>query len=134
MHEGWFGNDYFILFSEDEASSASERYGVGQALPGFTIAGLRSWDDFIVRDRDGGTYTVPTVPLVHEYLERLDVPPAASLEPDERFAGKVKWYVTPLVFGGDPEGAGNLTWVTHDTHHELVAWWNAMYREVRPPG
>lgn len=134
MQEGWFGDDYFILFAGDEASSASQRYRAAEALPGCTIIGLRNWDDFIVRDGSGSTYTVPAVPLTREYLEEIDIPPAASLEPDDRFAGKVKWYVTPLVFGGDPEAAENLAWVTHDAHAELVAWWNAKYREVRSPG
>lgn len=134
MREGWFGDDYFILFSEDEAPAASQRYRAGEALPGCAIIGLRNWDDFIIRDGGGGTYTVPTVPLTDEYLVQTDVPPAASLEPDHRFVGKVKWHVTPLVFGGDPAAAENLTWVSHDEHAQLVAWWNAKYREVRSPG
>jgi hypothetical protein len=131
VDEGWFGDDYFVLFTEDEAISASERYRVGEALPGCTIVGLRNWDDFIVRDRDGSTYTVPTVPLAAEHMEQIEVPSAAALQADGRFVGKVKWYVTPLVFGGDPEAARNVAWVTHVAHGELVAWWNAKYRELR---
>jgi hypothetical protein len=48
MHEGWLGEDYVVLFDESEVAAASERYGAWRLLPGFTVLGLRSWDDFIV--------------------------------------------------------------------------------------
>lgn len=130
MTEGWFGDDYFVLFSDDEAVAASRRYGIGEALPGYMIIGLRGWDDFVVRDSAGCTYAVPTVPITSGSLERIDVPPGASLEPDDRFPGKIKWYTTPIVFGGTPEPGENLTWVDHDQHAALVVWWNAKYREL----
>ena len=134
MQEGWLGDEYWILFSTDEALAASRRYRIEEALPGCTIIGLVSWDDFVVRDGGGGTYAVPTVPIAPEHQRQIGIPSAASLEPDDRLAGKVKWYVTPLVFGGDPEAAENLAWVTHDQHAELVLWWNAKYREIRSQG
>ena len=134
MQEGWFGDDYFILFSENEALSASQRYRVGETLPDHVIIGFYNWDDFIVRTGSGNTYALPTVPIAREYQRQVAVPPGASLEPDERFAGKLKWYVTPLVFGGDPEAEENLTWINHDQHVELVVWWNRKYQELNTPG
>ena len=40
--------------------------------------------------------------------------------------GKIKWYVKALVFGGDPQSALNVIWVTHDQHAELVKYWNGV--------
>lgn len=130
MQEGWSGDDYFILFSDVEAREASQRYRIEEALPGCILIGFCGWDDFIIRDGSGSTCAVPTVPMVREYQREISVPSAASLEPDDRLAGKLKWYVTPIVFGGDPEVGENLVWVTHDQHAELVLWWNAKYQEV----
>lgn len=62
MIEGWAGDDYLMLFSTDEAKAASERYGIADLLPGYRIIGLRGWDNFIVADQTGGTFTLPTVP------------------------------------------------------------------------
>jgi hypothetical protein len=43
-----------------------------------------------------------------EYLSPFQFPSEqVTLEPDPRFAGKIKWYVQPLVFGGDAEAAEN---------------------------
>jgi hypothetical protein len=133
MQEGWFGDDYFVLFSEDEALSASQRYRVGETLPDYVIIGLCNWDDFIVRDGSGNTYALPTVPIAREYQRQVAVPPGALLEPDDRFVGKLKWYVTPLVFGGDPEAGENLIWISYDQHVELVLWWNTKYQEHKSP-
>ena len=129
MREGWYEGEYFILFAEDEASLASDQYGIAGALPGFQIVGLRGWDDFIVRDQSGGIFTVPAVPCDAKYLRAFPRPPAASqLAEDARAAGKIKWYLKPLVFGGDAGIGENLTWVTHDQHAQLVRWWNNEYR------
>lgn len=71
MQEGWFGDDYFILFSADEALAASQRYRIEEALPGCIIIGLRGWDDFVIRDGSGSTCTVPTVPIAREYQQQI---------------------------------------------------------------
>jgi hypothetical protein len=70
MHEGWYGDDYFVLFDESEAVAASDRYEVLRLLPGFKVLGLRSWDDFIVRSAAGQIYSVPTPPLNARNLEK----------------------------------------------------------------
>jgi hypothetical protein len=131
MREGWYGDDYLILFNESEASSAAERYEISQLLPGYKVIGLRGWDDFILEDSNGETYSVPTVPAIPTYLEAYGLPPAGSvLAPDDRFQNKIKWYVKPLVFGGDPKTGENAIWVTHDEHAQFVKWWNGLYRSM----
>ena len=132
MNEGWHGDEYLILFDKEEIRSASDRYGMSGLLPGFRVVGLRSWDDFIVLDPDGNAFTVPTVPCVAEYLTPLRHPTATSdLAEDQRLGGKIKWYIKPILFGGDPEAHDNLSWVTHDQHAELVRWWNDLYRSLK---
>jgi hypothetical protein len=45
------------------------------------------------------------------------MPPATvNLERDDRFAGKIKWYVKSVIFGGDPQIGDNLMWVSHEEH------------------
>jgi len=55
----------------------------------------------------------------------------SSLVPDERFLGKIKWYVQPIVFGGAPNVEKNVIWVNHEEHAQAVTWWNDLYRSVR---
>ena len=126
MIEGWHGNDHFVVFDELETEEATQRYGIEERLPGFQIVGLRGWDDFIIRETNGQLFTVPTVPLVSKYVQAFAGSVPRDLEPDEH-AGMVKWYVTPIVFGGSPELGPNLTWVTHREHDQFVRWWNRQY-------
>ena len=73
MREGWHGEDYLVLFDESELAAASDRYEMVRLLPGFVILGLRSWDDFIVRDTNGETYSVPTLPVAEKlFCNRMD--------------------------------------------------------------
>jgi hypothetical protein len=134
MNEGWFQDDYFILFTEAERSFKSHRYGIDTALPGYTVIGLRGWDDLIVIDNRGHAYTVPAVPIDVKCLSPCKIPESTSLNPDARFTGRIKWYVKPLIFGGDPNVKDNVTWVSHDQHTELVVWWNQQYRRLKPSG
>ena len=128
MKEGWSGEDYLILFEDSEVEAVSERYSVSQFLPGFQIVGLRGWDDFIVRDSTARTWLVPTVPLDFQHLSSFAIPGAPTLEEDVRFNGKIKWHITPIVFGGDPKIGENMIWVDHKQHEQLVKWWNDKYR------
>jgi hypothetical protein len=132
MNEGWFRDDYFILFNDAETASQSHGYGIGTALPGYTVIGLRGWDDLIVTDNTGAKYTVPAVPIDIQYVSPCTIPESTSLKPDDRFTGRIKWYVKPLVFGGDPDEKDNVTWVSLDQHAELVVWWNQLYRTLKP--
>jgi hypothetical protein len=138
MNEGWLGEDYLILFDESEVAAASDRYEISQLLHGCQVIGLRGWDDFILQDSAGRTYSVPTVPTDPKYLSPFPLPEVgAKLIPDPRFSGRIKWYVMPTVFGGDPDIEKNLTWVSHEQHAQLVKWWNEKYRSLtslpRPP-
>jgi hypothetical protein len=132
MIEGWYGDDHLILFNEAEVASASDRYSISQFLPGYRVIGLRGWDDFILQDSMGRTYCVETVPAIAEHLSPYILPPAGStLSPDNRFQGKIKWYVKPIVFGGNPNLGDNLVWVSHDQHAHLVRYWNDLYRSAK---
>ena len=96
MIEGWRGDDYLILFDEAEMAAASDRYEISQHLPGYHVIGLRGWDDFILRDSQGQTYSVPTVPMPTapidtKYLSLFPLPEATSITPDLRFTGRIKW-------------------------------------------
>jgi hypothetical protein len=131
MTEGWLNEDYLILFSDAEIEEASKRYGIEQSLPGFKVLGLRGWDDFLVSDDVGTTYSVPTVPLEQQYLKEATVPERSSLKSDSRLKEKIKWYLKPLVFGGNANEQANLTWVSHEQHAGLVVWWNNQYRTLK---
>lgn len=132
MTEGWFGDDYLISFDEAEVASASDRYSISRFIPGYQVIGLRGWDDLIVRDSVGLVYTVPSVPMDSGFLSLYVLPEAgSSLVPDERFLGKIKWYVKPIVFGGEPSSEENVIWVNHEQHAQAVKWWNDLYRSVK---
>ncbi|MCC6075218.1 hypothetical protein ACFPTX_01195 [Pseudomonas sp. GCM10022188] len=131
MNEGWLNDEYLILFSEAESISASSKYKLSKFLPNYTLVGLRGWDDFIFIDPRGALCSVPTVPLEPTMATPFSLPENLFLEPDDRFAGKIKWYLTPLFFGGDPQDMNNLSWVSLDQHSELVAWWNEQYNALK---
>jgi hypothetical protein len=121
MREGWHGDDYLILFDESEAGAASDRYELLRLLPGFNVLGLPSGDDFIVRNASGQTYSIPTLPLDTRYLSPLSLPDGgATLNTDTRFSEKIKWYVRPIVFGGDAGVGENLVWISYEEHAQLV--------------
>ena len=131
MNEGWLGDDYLILFDEAEVVAATDRYAISQLLPGYQVLGLTGWDDFILRNPAGQTYSLPTVPMNPKYLSPFPLPgPGASLRRDPRYSERIKWYVKPIVFGGEPGVGANLIWVSHEQHAELVRWWNDMYRSL----
>jgi hypothetical protein len=44
---------------------------------------------------------------------------------------KIKWYVKPVVFGGDPQLGTNVVWVSRDEHVKLVKYWNGLYRSIK---
>ncbi len=132
MIEGWLEDQYLILFDDDEIRSATDRYECCELLPGFEVIGLAGWDDLLIRDSMGNTSRVPSVPLTKDLATSWALPTDLSaLEKDDRFSGRVKWYLKPLVFGGDPESEDNLVWLTHEQHGEAVTWWNKKYREVK---
>jgi hypothetical protein len=38
--------------------------------------------------------------------------------PDDRYTGKVRWFVKPIVFGGDAQAESNVQSVSHAQHAE----------------
>ena len=131
MKEGWYEGEYLVLFSQAETVVAQARYNLAVYLPGYTLVGLRGWDDFIVINPAGIMCSLPTVPLEAEEAAPFKLPASPSLEADARFTGKIKWYVKPLVFGGDAQDDGNTMWVTHEQHAELVSWWNEKHKGIK---
>ena len=132
MTEGWLQENYFILFTGEESAASTKGYDIQKYLPGATIVGLKGWDDFIIQMPDGKRYTVPTVPLLRQYMSELngDGYRTERLSPDPEKAGKIKWYVTPIVFGGDAGSGKNMIWVDLVTHQQLVKWWNEEYLRI----
>jgi len=132
MKEGWIDDSYLILFdSEHEQAEITAGYHLQKYLPGHRIQAILGWDDFIVINDAGENFRVPTVPLVLKYLEKYELPcQNAVLEADDRVTGKIKWYVQPVVFGGDPASEENIAWIDIKSHQEFVKWWNEKYREV----
>jgi len=134
MQEGWFQDDYLILFAESEIEEASARYRLPEFLPAHQIIGILGWDDFLVRDTSERLWRIPTVPLDPRHLDPFEFAERpVGLEADARFTGQIKWHVKPLVFGGEPDAdSSNLTWVSHELHGQLVVWWNQQYRRLKP--
>ncbi len=133
MIQGWYNEDYLILFDEhSEATEMYNRYAIASFLPDYFLVGLKSWDDFILRDAKNHFFTVPTVPIAAQHIQpfAFDVAPS-KLRADQRFIDKIRWFVKPLVFGGDPREDSNTTWITVDEHVEVVKWWNQMYRDLQ---
>ena len=132
MIEGWHNEDYLVLFEDlKEALRITELYGVREHLPGYTVVGLRGWDDFILTDAKQQFFTIPTVPLEPKHLEpfifQVDL---GAIQPDERYSKKVKWYVKPILFGGDPTAKDNMAWISGEEHAELVRWRSKLYRDT----
>lgn len=131
MTEGWFNFDYVVLFSETERVARSVDYKIAKYLPGYTLVGLYDWNYFLVTDAEGSMYTVPSLPLDVNSTHKFSLPEDIQLETDERYSGKVKWYLKPLVIGGNPLDIKNLAWVSLELHADLVVWWNEKIKQVK---
>ena len=132
MTEGWHGDEYLVLLSDDEVAPMTSQYELGNFLPGFQLVGLRGWDDFIVRDGHGKLFTAQTIPLDAQNLKPLETSiDTRSIRPDDQLSGRVKWYIKPLIFGGDPQAKDNMIWLNFQQHAEAVRWWNQKYLEAK---
>jgi hypothetical protein len=129
MREGWFNDDYWSLCEDQkEAEHLTAAYGLAEYLPGYFIIGLKGWDDFILADRAGQYFLVPTLPLERASLAPFRFPAESlRLESDERFTKKIKWYVKPIRFGGDLSAKENMAWLSQDEHVQAVNYWNRFY-------
>jgi len=129
MREGWSNDDYWSLCeNQNEAERLTFLYGLSEFVPDHFIIGLKGWDDFILADRAGQHFSIPTVPLNRVYLSPFLFPKdTLHLEKDERFTGKIKWYIKPIRFGGDPGAKDNMTWLSQEQHAEAVKWWAKLF-------
>ncbi|MGE9293812.1 MAG: hypothetical protein ACQKBW_09385 [Puniceicoccales bacterium] len=136
MKEGWYGNEYLVLFEGEEIEARTNDYAIPTYMPGHTLLGLAAWDNFIVReDKTGKVYKVLTLPMRPEYREPCDIDLADAefkLDRDARYYQKVKWYIDPVVFGGDPEPGENMVWLPHKEHVEAVLYWNNIFENMAP--
>ncbi len=122
------------MFFQDEveALDITRDYDLQNYLPEFIILGLKSWDDFILRRVDGAIFSLPTVPLVPAHLSPFQIDfDLTVLKPDPKFRGKIKWYIQPIIFGGDPLSDANITWANFEQHAQLVRFWNKRYRDMK---
>jgi|GEM_PF-819651 len=124
MTEGWLNFDYVILFSQSERMAYSRKYKIGNYLPGFTLAGIYDWNYFLVTDVEGTMYSLPSLPLDIQSIKKFSLPENYTLETDERYSEKVRWYLKPEIVGGNPRDGKNLVWVSLDLHADLISWWN----------
>jgi hypothetical protein len=132
MVEGWFRDEYYVLFGVNEVAAASARYSVRRWIPGYEVIGLRGWDDLLLQDATGQVFTAPCVPIAVHYASHVSaLPQAEALSKDARYSGQIKWYVQPLVFGGSPTEPSNVQWVSHEQHGQLVTWWNERYLQLK---
>ncbi len=131
MQEGWYNDNYVIVFDNSELDQVTKAYGTAEFIPEFKVVGVRGWDELVLMDGAGMFFRIPAVPLNPKYLKRLgeDWPPT-GLVSDDTFSGKIKWYVKPIVFGGDASSEENITWVDLHTHQNLVKWWNQKYCDI----
>ena len=129
MKEGWHGDDYWILCEDQQESlRLTALYGVTAYLPDHFIIGLKSWDDFILCDRAGHYFTIPTVPVDPERLSPFSFSAETlRLQTDGAHEGKMRWFVKPICFGGDSLAPDNVRWLSLDEHVQIVKWWNQLY-------
>ena len=107
-------------------------YGISESLSGYFFIGLIGWDDFILSSEDGNYFRVPTVPLTHKDLKPYQFPAEKiRMEVDPKFTEKVKWYITPVIFGGSPTDEKNIAWISYSQHAQFVRWWNEKYQELK---
>ena len=132
MKEGWHNDDYLILFEGREVEQKEQEYRFERLLPGYRLLGLVSWDDFLVVEHASQKlFRIPTIPISSEQRKEWQHSVDSTvLKPDDRFHGKVKWYVKPIVFGGDPSPGENMTWISHGDHVQAVKYWNEIYSHV----
>ncbi|MFA7062388.1 MAG: hypothetical protein WC156_16400 [Pedobacter sp.] len=131
MKEGWINDDYLILFEGSEVALMTDAYCIKDFIPQYRLVAISGWDNFIIINENDEQFKIPTVPLVQQYIEKHDVSyDSSQLVSDSKFAGKIKWYTKPIVFGGDPNINENMTWIDIHTHQQLVRWWNEKYRDV----
>lgn len=129
MHlEGWLAKNYYILFSEEERDLYAKQHRLGGYLPEYSFFGLFNWDYFIINIPNTSYAIVPTLPLLPEYITKFAYKNRSILlTQDPSLKGKVRWYKTPVVYGGDPGDESNVEWVSLREHAKLVESWNRKY-------
>jgi len=128
MIKAYTKENEILLFDSDKVSQISSEYCLDKVLPDHQIIGLIDWDDFLIVDKNNKTFQVPTVPIDTQYLNSFECEVVKEEEVKEEL---IKWYVTPLIFGGDPSSSENINFIDIETHIKLVVWWNNKYQEIK---
>ena len=131
MKEGWYNDDYWMMCEDQQESEhLTTLYGIRKYIPDYFIVGLKGWDYFILCDRNSHYFTVPTLPVNHKEIKAFHLPEPMRLESDDKLTKKIKWYVKPIAFGGDPSSDENIAWLTTEEHSDCVKWWNQIYQDT----
>ena len=133
MITGWLDRDYLTLFDDQiEAIQKTQEYGITDVIANFTLIGLISWDDFILKDKNGAIFSVPTVPLDQQFLKPINlVIDQTKIKADSSIQDKIKWYIQPIVFGGSPTSNENIAWIDIEQHIQAVRFWNQKYKMIK---
>ena len=129
MNHFWINKEHYNILSTEE----SARYEVvlKKYINKFRVIGIVGWDNFILSD-GSNHFSIPTVPVDQKYLKELEYPDLKPMTKSEQSEhSKIKWYLTPLIFGGSPDSESNIAWVTIDEHIKLITFWNQKYFEIK---
>jgi hypothetical protein len=131
MTYGWYNDIHYNLFSPDEVDIYLKKNALQKYFSSYQLVGLVGWDDFLLK-QNNSYYTIPTVPIDFKYLSEFDFNlNIDELKNDKNITDKIKWYIKPLIFGGDPKLGENIQFIDLGTHAELIAFWNKTYCSLK---
>lgn len=131
MKSGWHQNIHYNIFTEEEALCFYTKYNIDNYIPEYRLIGLIGWDDFII-SKNNEFYKIPTVPIDLKYCEKLPILDLSiKLTEDSRIKNLIKWYIKPIVFGGNPEAQDNVEFIDIEKHCQYVNFWNKKYFEIK---
>ena len=136
MIEGWHDKDDYVILYEEQLEAPADGgslWDCGALSPGFHTSGIKLAGTTSYYETLPGNYAAPrSCWSVREYLQPLGFQLDPSrIQSDARFTNRIKWYITPLVLGGDPSSEKNMTWLSLEQHVEAVKWWNETYRKMK---
>jgi hypothetical protein len=129
MKEGWNSDKYWILFNKEEIPIITRRYNIEKFIKGYKIIGLMNWEDFILEDKNGKHYLMPTIPIDLKHIKAIEYSEITEFKEARKYKGKIKWYIKPIIFLGNPDDKKNISWINLEEHVKMVKLWNDKYLE-----